>query len=177
MQGIGVNNSVNSNIYAFDAARVLEKYSGFAEGDANRVIVVVSERALNSTAVDAIRKSVDKIGFGADACAWLSLVGEDAEIGAERGEQVGQNSDGADRLTPGDVYDFVEGMDPICMVVADAPSAKVVAQAYGEDVGCDAVNRVNGRTVVAFRNFESMLDDEDSKQRAWRLLKRLHPMV
>lgn len=96
-----MNNSVNSNIYAFDAARVLEKYSGFAEGDANRVIVVVSERALNSTAVDAIRKSVDKIGFGADACAWLSLVGEDAEIGAERGEQVGQNSDGADRLTLG----------------------------------------------------------------------------
>ena len=54
-----MNNSVNSNIYAFDAARVLEKYSDFAQGDANRVVVVVSERALYSTAVDAIRKSVD----------------------------------------------------------------------------------------------------------------------
>ena len=91
MQGIGVNNSVNSNIYAFDAARVLEKYSDFAQGDANRVVVVVSERALNSTAVDAIRKSVDKIGFGADACAWLNLVSECFGIDVEGDGPSGQD--------------------------------------------------------------------------------------
>ena len=176
MQGIGVNNSVNSNIYAFDAARVLEKYSDFAQGDANRV-VVVSERALNSAAVDAIRKSVDKIGFGADACAWLNLVSERSRIDVEGDGPSGQDVVGWGCLTSDDVYDFIEGIDPICVVVADASSAKAVAQSYGEEVDCDAVNRVNGRTVVAFRNFEGMLDDEDSKQRAWRLLKRLHPMV
>lgn len=177
MQGIGVNNSVNSNIYAFDAARVLEKYSDFAQGDANRVVVVVSERALNSAAVDAIRKSVDKIGFGADACAWLNLVSERSRIDAEGDGPSGQDVVGRGCLTSDDVYDFIEGIDPICVVVADASSAKAVAQSYGEEVDCDAVNRVNGRTVVAFRNFEGMLDDEDSKQRAWRLLKRLYPMV
>ena len=87
-----MNNSVNSNIYAFDAARVLEKYSDFAQGDANRVVVVVSERALSSTAVDAICKSVDKIGFGADACAWLNLVSERSGIDVEGDGPSGQDA-------------------------------------------------------------------------------------
>lgn len=155
MQGIGVNNSVNSNIYAFDAARVLQEYLSFVRGDINCTVIVISEHALSDAAVDAIRKSVDKLGFGSDACAWVSL---DAESHA---------------LSSDDVLEMVEGIDPISIVAADSVSAAALSIAYGSDVSTDAANRTNGRTVVAFRDFEKMLDDKDSKQVAWSLLKRL----
>lgn len=213
MQGFGVNNSVNSNIYAYDAVRVYEKYADFTQGDANCTIAVVSESGLGDAAVDALRKSVERLGYGLDACAWARLRLDD-----------GRELD-ADALC-----EFIEGADPISIVACDVASAESIARAYADygdrsgaegarggvlgagalgtsaagksaggaggagasggsgqsalqiqdgqsdarfKVACDALNRVNGRSVVAFRDFESMLNDKDSKQVAWSLLKKL----
>ena len=223
MQGFGVNNSVNSNIYAYDAVRVYEKYADFTQGDANCTVVVVSEFGLGDAAVDALRKSVERLGYGLDAGAWVRLHLDD-----------GRELD-ADALC-----EFIEGADPISIVACDVASAGSIARAYADygdrtgaegarggvlgagalgtsaagksataadgvgvgdssaggagasggsgqsalqiqdgqsgvrfKVACDALNRVNGRSVVAFRDFESMLNDKDSKQVAWSLLKKL----
>lgn len=151
-----MNNPVNSNIYAFAAVRVLEKYSKFAQGDANCTIVVTSASPLGDAAVSAIKKSVDRLGFGADACAWIRLQAEEGEV-----------------LAPDELLEFLEGVDPISVIAADAESAHAVASAYELAFECDAPNRANGRTVVAFNDFSSMLNDKDSKQTAWNLLKKL----
>ncbi len=160
-----MNNPVNSNIYAFDAASVLVKYPHFVHGDANCTILVVSKQKLDEAARDAIYKSVDRLGFGADACAWVQLRFEDASC-----EQMSLSVD--------ELLDLIEGLDPVSIITTDAASASALAEAYkayGASIEMDATNRVNGRTVIVFSDFEGMLNDKDSKQRAWSLLKKLVP--
>ena len=159
MQGIGVNNPVNSNIYAFDAASVLEKYPHFVHGDANCTILVVSKQKLGETARDAICKSVDRLGFGVDACAWVVLSSSEAD----------------GKLSSDDLLEMIEGIDPVSIVACDAASLDSVGRAYGLELEADAVDRARGRSVIAFNDFERMLNDKDSKQRAWSLLKKLIP--
>ena len=51
------------------------------------------------------------------------------------------------------------------------------AQALGRAFRCDVAlgkpGRAFGRSVVAFRDFDAMLDDGQDKQVAWALLKKL----
>lgn len=72
-----------------------------------------------------------------------------------------------------DLFLVVEGIDPLRVVAADAASAGALAATYRQDVPLDAHCRLFGRDAIPFRQFESLLDDNAHKQKAWALLKKL----
>ena len=59
------------------------------------------------------------------------------------------------------------------VVAADAEAARALGAAYRQEVPLDGACRLFGRDAVAFKSFEHMLDDAQSKQAAWALLKKL----
>ena len=68
---------------------------------------------------------------------------------------------------------LLEGLDPLIVVAADAEAARALGAAYRQEVPLDGACRLFGRDAVAFKSFEHMLDDAQSKQAAWALLKKL----
>ena len=56
---------------------------------------------------------------------------------------------------------------------AGAEAARALGAAYRQEVPLDGACRLFGRDAVAFKSFEHMLDDAQSKQAAWALLKKL----
>lgn len=71
------------------------------------------------------------------------------------------------------LFEIIEGIDPIVLVAADSQAARALSDAYHVEVTPLVRSRVFGRTTVAFRSFESMLESPSEKQQAWALLKQL----
>ena len=67
----------------------------------------------------------------------------------------------------------VEGLDPLCLIATDSTAAAALGRAYRCEVPLGKPGRAFGRSVVAFRDFDAMLDDGQDKQIAWALLKKL----
>ena len=144
-----------NNAYEFNAISVLQLYGEFVEGDPKRTLAIVSLSPLSKKARAALEASAERLGYGARACAWITL-----------------HIDGDD-LGPNDARTLFEGLDPCAIVTTDAEAAALLSRAYSKTLDLDAVNRAACRTVLALSDFEGALDDDEAKQRAWALLKRL----
>lgn len=116
--------------------------------------------------------------------------GASADRGGARDGGTGVGGSGTDGDTGGDACDargvfrtpaldgsalrmLVEGLDPLCVIIADRASAAAFSQAYGKHCSLDAAGRALGRSVVAFTSFAGLLETPADKQRAWALLKAL----
>ncbi len=160
MQGVGVKNPANSNIYEVNARNVLEAYAEFLDGTPDSLLVVVSEQVPNSEMQDAINNSAKRLGFKQDI-AWLQLYAKN--------EAANNNLS----LGAKDLMSIIEGIDPIALIVLDSASVGLLSEAYRCKIPKNAHCRVFGRNAVTLCNFADMLKDDDLKQRAWALLKKL----
>lgn len=145
----------NSNIYNFTANSVLDIYGAFIEATPDCMVITLSAKPCSAPARDAVQKSIDHLGFSSNACAWAVLEASGITLGEK------------------EIRTIIEGLDPIALIALDVESAKLLGKAYRCKIALDAASRVFGRTTAAFRNFTKMLDDPDSKQRAWAVLKEL----
>lgn len=152
------------------ATATLEAYAPYveggtesgAEGSANCTAMVLSTHPLSAAARDALSKSLASLGFISGHAAGAAGALTFAILSSEEG-----------RLGPADAFAIVEGVDPLCLVIADADAAQTMSQAYRCPVDVDDAGRVFGRPCAAFRSFEDMLADSAEKQRAWAILKRI----
>lgn len=142
-------------MYEVNAESVLEAYASFVEGRPADTVLVASSEPLDETARTALARSTAQLGYGEGAIAWLRLTAEGMTLG------------------PQELATIVEGVDPLALVLADKDSISLFSRAYRCDLKADAATRVLGRRVAAFDGFSSMLGDDEAKQRAWALLKRL----
>ncbi len=149
-------NLANCNMYEIAAAEILETYAHAVDGTGREVMLAISENPLSEKATDALEKSAAALGYGighnARSCAHVVAASLDTD----------------------DLERIVEGLDPLVIVAADTFSTTLMSDAYRIHVEVDAASRVLGRTVVAFRDFEAMMDTPEEKQRAWSLLKKLN---
>lgn len=134
---------------------VLTLYASQVEGTPAATLLVLSEKPLSNEARDALEKSAASLEFGDAPVALAVIAGEEATLGAE------------------DVRTVMEGLDPVAAVVTDAFAAETVSAAYRAPVALNDKNRLMGRTVVAFEDFEALMETPDGKQKAWALLKKL----
>lgn len=98
--------SAKSNMYEVNARSVLDVYGEFAEGTGREVALAVSTRSLGDTARNALRKSFAALGYGSDACAWVTTtVGGAADAGADAGAggrgATGEDADAGGREAAG----------------------------------------------------------------------------
>ena len=159
---VGVKKLPQSSIFGAGAASVAELFEDFIEGFRGNnacIALSLSSRPLDEIARDAIEKSLAALGYGQDACTYVTL--------APKG-------DAADRETTLDaqaLFILVEGLDPLFVVATDELSARKLGEAYRTDYELDSAIRVFGRPAAAFQDLSSLLRTENGKQRAWYLFK------
>ncbi len=136
-----------------------ELFAPYLEGAPSGVVCVVAARALGDQALGALESSAAALGYGRSCCMYATLRPVHAEDDAALDSQA--------------LFLLMEGLDPLVVVAADAEAARALGGAYRQDVPVDAPCRLFGRDAVAFTSFEGMLDDPQSKQAAWALLKKL----
>ena len=134
-------------------------FDDYLEGDASHPMLVASDRPLSEAARDALRKSFASFGYGDDACMFVTL-------------RPTSNAN-AVPLDPQALFLLVEGLDPLCVICADASTADLFGLAYRTQYNLDSAARVFGRPAVMLDNLDSSLATEAGKQRVWHLLKSL----
>ena len=154
-----------SNIFLTGAAAVDDLFSDYIQGLANPatcLTMAVSNLPLGQTAKNAIEKSLQSFGYGMGTCAYVTLYPHD------------ELEEGADiALDAQSLFTLIEGLDPLVLVIADCESAALANTAYRRPVPLDASSRLLGRSVIAFSSLEKTLEEQDGKQRAWALFKKL----
>ncbi|WP_449314791.1 hypothetical protein [Rubneribacter sp.] len=152
--------SVNGNMYEVALDEAWELFDAHLDGARSALVLVLSAWTLAERARHALNSSAAALGYGPAACAFAAL-------GAQ------ERAEGDAPLDDQALFLLTEGLDPVCLVAADSAAARALARAYRCEVPAGAQSRVFGRTCVAFRDFDAMLDDAQDKQAAWALLKKL----
>lgn len=158
--------SASSNIYEVTTENVLDAYAPFVEfgadgaSGAERKIsrllaIALSTAPLGAAAREAVEKSLQALGYGADCCAFATTAAEGAELGGP------------------ELLSLTEGLDPLLLIICDARCAETLAKAYHARIEPGLAGRLLGRPYVAFADFESLMETPEDKQKAWALLKRL----
>ena len=151
-----MKNPANSNIYEANALSVLEAYAGFVEATPEAMLLIVGEEAPSPAARDALTSSADRLGFKR-SIAWLHL----------------REAADAPTLGANDLFTITEGLDQVALIALDAASCTLFKEAYRCDVPLDTRTRIFGRTAATFQDFNAMLQEERTKQKAWSILKHL----
>lgn len=150
-----MNFSANRNPYEESLRMVWDLFGAHVSGKPGGLFCVVSTSTLGPVAANALESSAAALGFGAGSCCYITLKAEDTQLGAN------------------DVRMLIEGIDPSVLVATDAQTASALSYAYNCEVPTNSSSRALGRTVVAFKDMESLLDTPANKQKAWALLKHL----
>ena len=79
----------------------------------------------------------------------------------------------AEELAAPSLLRLIEAIDPLCLVVTEQASARILSLAYNQPIKLDCCDGVLGRPCCAFVDFERMLQTDERKQRAWALLKEM----
>lgn len=148
------------NIYEINAYQALVRFERFIEGSANDLLLVISSANLGEKSREAIQSTAEKLGYGKARISWASILGRVSEE-----EPI--------PISPENLRLLIESIDPSGMIVTDIGAMSILSEAYGVGLEADSSNRVACRTCATFSNFETMLEDSDSKQKAWRVLKNL----
>ena len=150
-----------SNIYGAGAASILELFSDYVEGEADRAALVLGTKKPSPAASNALEKSLAAFGFGDDALSYATTIPLDGA------------SESSTLLDPQALFLLVEGIDPILLVCTDAEAISVLAQAYRIALQPDSATRVFGRPAVLFEDLDALVATDAGKQKAWKLLKAL----
>ena len=150
----------NINIYEINAYQALIRFERFIKGNANDILMVISSADLSERSRRAIESSAERLGLGESRISWVNILGNSPEE-----EHI--------PITPENLHLLVESIDPSAIVITDIGAMSILSEAYETALEADASNRVACRTCASFSDFDSLLSDEDSKQKAWRILKDL----
>lgn len=124
-------------------------------GTYSPLLCVLSIDDLEEGARVALDGAAAALGYGRDACAFVKIQAKSTKLDASA------------------LFRLLEGLDPHCIIAADADGATALGATYRSKVVLGAPNRLFGRDTVAFRSFSAMLSDGHEKQIAWDLLKKL----
>lgn len=153
--------AVNST-YGASEREIRELFSDYLEGDASRPALALGARPLAPEARNALDKSLEAFGYGADACTYVSLT------------PLNNNAEGGDiPLDPTALFLLVEGLDPLFVIACDSAATDALGKAYRTSFAPNAPMRVFGRSSAAFDSLETLLQTPEGKQKAWRVLKSL----
>ena len=149
----------NNNIYAEAKEHALTPYRFAVEGSCDAEACVVFADMLSDAARTALEAACAGIGFADPVLL-------DASVFAEAGGADGSRA-------PDGLFEAVEALDPLLLVVADASAAALMGDAYRDSIGLDAHGFLFGRPYAAFSSFQRDLSDARSKQRDWALFKAM----
>jgi len=145
----------SNNPYALSRMKMQEKYAPYISGSDTGLLVAVCCRALGDPARNALEKSAEALGYGAKAITYVQA--------------------GADSrpLESTQLFELVEGLDPLFILATDDDSRELCAQTYRTPFAAFARCRLMGREARGFDNMDSLMKSAEGKQRVWAALKTL----
>ncbi|WP_283170146.1 hypothetical protein [Curtanaerobium respiraculi] len=140
--------------YASAREYVLAAYADSISGSRDGLFCVLCEADFPEQAREALDKTAAALGYGDNGVTFVARASSTP-------------------LDTDDLFAIIEGLDPLCVIAADAGSAKCLERAYRTTLPLMAPCRAGGRTVRAFADFESLMKTPGLKQQAWAQLKTL----
>ncbi len=185
-----VKKSANGNIYEVALEEVWELFEEHLSGSHSALVCVVSSQCLNNEGRTALESSAAALGYGDNACTFITLdtqkdiPGAQAETLDEQESTPNAETDALDAgptepeaekdtLDAQALFLLIEGLDPLCLIATDTQATQALNAAYRCAILPDQACRVFGRPCVTFTSFSHMLNDNQDKQIAWALLKHL----
>lgn len=141
------------NILAYTRESTTKRFSGHLAGSTEALVVVACEAALGDQARDALVRSMETLGW-TGALTWLFV-------------------DAPTPLSKAELYEAIEGLDPVIVVLVGCETAALAGGAYACDVPVQGRFRLFGRDACTFDDLEALLQSGEGKQKAWGLLKTL----
>ena len=129
----------------------MEAHAERLSGNTAGIVLVLSTEPIAAVAESALEKGFAALGFGDGACTFAQVKG----------------------LPEGELFELVEGVDPLLLVVADADAAKLYAEAARQPLPLLGKARLFGREPRAFSHLNGMFETEADRQAVWRLLNSM----
>ena len=146
---------VEGNIYAYTRETTTKRFAAHIEGPTSAFFLVVAEKGLGKASQEALDKSARALGWNEGATfAWIQ-------------------DDEGNTLSQADLFEVVEGLDPLCVVLVSKPVRELAMASFRCDIPALGRFRLFGREACAFDNLESLLASDTGKQTAWALLRAL----
>ena len=140
----------------FEAVRteILQPYLKHVSGELVGALCIVTSQDANNISTDmrtSLYSAAQRLGYDTQSVTWFYL-----------GD-----------LEDKPVATVIEALDPLAIIILDAPSIERVAKAYRIALPIDNLGYVLGRPTVCCRNFSVLLKKPETKVFAWKLLKLL----
>ena len=146
-------------MYEVTLEETWDLFAPYLDGARTGIVCVASAARLGDAARSALEKSAAALGYGCACCTYVVLRADGAAGDAALDGQA--------------LFLLLEGLDPLIVVAAGAEAARAHRAAESpEGTHHGARPRVGGDP-LGLKSFEHMLDDAQSKQAAWALLKKL----
>lgn len=139
--------------YSAGRAHVFRAYGQFISGNDAGLFVVLAGADCTDAAREALAKSAQALGYGADGVTFVSVAGQE--------------------LSGDALYEVVEGLDPIALVCAGEEATRLFSQAYRLQAAPHAAQRVQGREVRLLPQIAQNMETPQGKQLVWHALKSL----
>lgn len=148
----------NQSVYEHQREAECSPLMRYFQGNMNALFCAISQEAPSEQVRKAIEATATRAGIAASDIFWIALRGIAQPI---------------EELDAPSLLHLLEAIDPLCVVVIEQASARVLSLAYNQPIKLDHCDSVLGRPCCAFVDFERMLQTDERKQRAWALLKEL----
>lgn len=123
------------------------------EGSTDAFLLAIVEHSLSSEARNALISSAAALGWN-NMPTFLF-------------------ADAQPPLTKAQIYEVIEGLDPLALIICGEQASVLVEAAYGTTVPEQGKFRLFGRDACAFKSLDTLLQTPTGKQEAWALLKNL----
>ncbi len=130
----------------------LAPFSDVIHGSENSLFFIVSSASLEESSRNALTASAQRLGYSTKQLAFIVL---------------------NKQTTPNDLLHIIEAIDPLCVVITDLAAVKTASAAFNVPLALETREFLLGRGCCCFESFESMLESEEGKQKAWACLKTL----
>lgn len=174
-----MNTTMPSNVFETPRLAVWNAHSNHLNGSTNGAFIVVSSNELNEQAKQALINSARTLGYGMKGVTFFTLSPISSikhpetpydsinQPDTERFEKI------ANHLSNREIFRVIESLDPLCIVIADHKAIETTARAFSARLEIEVPTTLLGHNCCCFEDFERMLTQEKTKQRAWALLKTL----
>lgn len=146
--------AASENMYAYSRQCMLRSFHAHLTGASSCLFCVVSTGKLSEDATYALVKSAESLGYSSDGATFITV-------------------DAQESLSASELFRLIEGIDPLCIVVADTPSLHLFEQAYRETLPSQPGTRVFGREVRLLPTLDELVKTPEGKRQAWAALKTL----
>lgn len=163
-----------SKSYAVARHSVLAKYSDAISGSEAGIFLVISSDELSDAAKNALTKTAESLNYGPNPITFVQT----SLIHADRNSKTSTNSSASSHKQTcespeSQLFEIIEGLDPVCMVLCDEDAASLVSKAYNADITSMSLNRIFGRSVAVLDHIDTLLATPQGKSRMWGILRIL----